>query len=803
MNEKGRFNRHGLLKRLSLFLMAFILAVGLMGQPWLMGLTTEAKTLSSAKAERVFFYGVNHEGKSVLLKVIPIADLKALSHGQLSEVTTGRDTGENYYISTTDNYPTTQYCEARGITIPELVAYVKSVTTVTGADRIDFTGSDTLRLMATDSYGNYSRSWTWDQLYGVDRYYFEGMYDDKTGWNTGWEIAGDDNSKFGVTLDEYNSRYEDSDPYYQAKRDVFKSGKKTAVILATESFSGRTTSRTLQASTEVGIAEYIEKNSGVVAGSLKDELTDDYSLRLSLPMTEADLMVAHRTSYDNFKWIYNVQLDMGAEAPAMKSMGMVAEPVASVTLSPDGKTASIKVTCKTEGASIYYSFDGAPQTEYKEPVSLDVSGRNLTSDPITFYMTAVKEGYEDGGVVTVKYPGMSPAFQTIYSSMAGRDIVFTAAEEVTDSDWTAWTKAFSGMSLKSPSTEGYATVDTSKYKISDSARSITVDKSLFTETGSYSFLFKASKYSNRNISLTVKRAVPAVKAAESYALGGGVTLTFDDPDYQKGLSLYVKKTGEEQGTIISASYLDRGTPGQVTVKPSYFALPSCAMPEAGSYTLSLVSNTYSPGTQDVNIVLSSGFGDVAQSAWYKEAVAFVVDKGLFNGTGPGKFSPDATLTRGMFVTVLGRLFGADTSMYEESGFSDVGITAWYGPYAAWAAEKGIASGVGNGRFDPDGFITRAQMARMLYGCSKVSAGETADADGTAFDSFPDVSAVPNWAVDPMKWAVSNGLINGIDGKLAPSGNATRAQAAAILMRYDGLIGTDAGPAAAQQDDEKR
>lgn len=810
MNEKWRFNRRDLLKRIMLFLMAFVLAVGLMGLPGLMGLTAQAKTLSSAKAERVFFYAVNNEGKSVLLKVIPIADLKALSHGQLSGVTTGKDTGENYYISTTDNYPATQYCEARGITIPELVDYVKGVTTVTGAARIGFRGSDILRLMATDSYGNYSRSWTCDQLYGVDRYYFEGLYDDKAGWNTGWEIAGDDNSKFGVTLDEYNSMYKSGDPYYQVKRNVFNGGKKTTVILATESFSGRTTSRALQASTEVGIAEYIEKNGGIVAGSLKDELTDDYSLRLSLPMTEADLMAAHRTAYDNFKWIYNMQLDMGTEAPAIKSMGTVAEPVASVALSPDGKTANIKITCKTEGASIYYSYDGAPQTEYTGQISLDVSGRNLTSDPITFYMTAVKEGYEDGGVVTVKYPGMSPAFQTIYSSMTGSDIVFIAAEEVTASEWTAWTKAFTGMSLKSPSAAGYATVDPGKYKINDAARTITADKSLFTETGSYSFLFKASKYSNRNISLTVKRAAPAVKAAESYALGGDVTLTFDDTEYQKGLSLYVKKPGEESGTIISASYLDRGTGRQVTIKSSYFALPSCAMPEAGSYTLSLVSNTYAPGTQDVNIVLYSGFSDVASSAWYKAAVDFVVDKGLFNGTGQAKFSPDTPVTRGMFVTVLGRLYGVDTAIYKESGFSDVNVTAWYGPYATWAAENGIVSGVGNGRFDPDGLITRAQMARMLYGCSKFAGEETADdasslepssdeisfqnADTSAVDSFSDAGSVPDWAVDSMKWAVSKGLINGMDGKLAPSGNATRAQAAAILMRYDGLAGADAADA---------
>ncbi|MDR0819219.1 MAG: hypothetical protein LBN43_06580, partial [Oscillospiraceae bacterium] len=200
-----------------------------------------AKTTESAKAENVFFYAKNAEGKNVLMKVIPLGDLKEISHGQAN--------GTNYYISSTDNYPTTQYCEARGVTVPELVNYVKSVTTVQSADKLGFSGNDTLRLMATDSYGQYNRSWTYNELYGVKRYYFEGLFNS---WNTGWEIAGEDNSKFGVSLDEYNKKYKDGDKYYEDKRAVFEGGVVTVPILATESFSGRTTTDALNASTEIG-----------------------------------------------------------------------------------------------------------------------------------------------------------------------------------------------------------------------------------------------------------------------------------------------------------------------------------------------------------------------------------------------------------------------------------------------------------------------------------------------------------------------------------------------------------------------
>ena len=133
-------------KRLLTLILALALLLALCAVP------AQAKTIESARADNIFFYVLNAEGKSVLLKVMPLSELRQLSHGQPD--------GRNYYISTTDNYPTTQYCEGRGFTVMELLEHVKAVTTVPGANSIGFTGGDTLRLMATDSYGNYSRAWT-------------------------------------------------------------------------------------------------------------------------------------------------------------------------------------------------------------------------------------------------------------------------------------------------------------------------------------------------------------------------------------------------------------------------------------------------------------------------------------------------------------------------------------------------------------------------------------------------------------------------------------------------------------------
>lgn len=478
-------------KRTALFVLALscILFLGV--------IPAQAKTVSSAKAENIFFYAVGAEGKSVLLKVMPLDDLKAVAHGQPN--------GGNYYISTTDNYPTTQYCEARGFTISELIDYVKSASPVSGASSIDFSGGDTLRFMATDSYGNYSRSWTCEELYGAERYYFEKLYDAELGWNIGWEVGGEQISMYGVTLDEYNENYKASDPYYEKKRAVFESGVEMPVILATESYSGRTTTDSLTASTEPGVTSYIAANGNTVAGSLRNAVTDEYALRLCIPMTEADLMSAHRTSYDNFKWIYNLQLDM-EDAPDIRSLGTVAEPV--VQFSVSGSTLTITMSCDTAGASIYYGWDGSAQTRYTGPITVDISGKNLEATPVTVYAAAVKEGCDDAGVLTFKYPGMAPNFQTVYSGMTGSALTFAAADSVSASAWTAWTGALSFITVKTPAVAGYVQVDPSQYTVDDIGKNVTFDRSLFTDVGSYSFIFHAAKYADKSVSVTMKKAAP-------------------------------------------------------------------------------------------------------------------------------------------------------------------------------------------------------------------------------------------------------------------------------------------------------
>ena len=176
------------------------------------------------------------------------------------------------------------------------------------------------------------------------------------------------------------------------------------------------------------------------------------------------------------------------------------------------------------------------------------------------------------------------------------------------------------------------------------------------------------------------------------------------------------------------------------------------------------------------------FKDVKKNDWYYEAVEYVANKGLMNGTGNDEFTPDANTTRGMIVTILYRLEGSpEVSM---STFTDVANTEYYAKAVAWAEKNGIVNGYGEGKFGPNDVITREQLAAIMYRYSNHKKYNTSVGEDTNILSYNDISELSEYAVSSMQWACGAGLVNGIgDGKLAPKGNATRAQLATILMRY--------------------
>lgn len=187
------------------------------------------------------------------------------------------------------------------------------------------------------------------------------------------------------------------------------------------------------------------------------------------------------------------------------------------------------------------------------------------------------------------------------------------------------------------------------------------------------------------------------------------------------------------------------------------------------------------------------FRDVpAPSNWAHEGIDYCVRHGLMSGFDATTFSPDTVSTRAQIVMILYNLSG-DTTDYSKYyvPFTDVRPSTWYYNAVVWGYDKDIVAGMSTTTFAPDGLITREQMAVLLYGYTEKYA--PAYLGGAAsLNGFPDAASVSNWAYAAMSWAVGNGLISGIASNgadyLAPSGGATRAQIAAIMMRYCRLTG---------------
>lgn len=206
------------------------------------------------------------------------------------------------------------------------------------------------------------------------------------------------------------------------------------------------------------------------------------------------------------------------------------------------------------------------------------------------------------------------------------------------------------------------------------------------------------------------------------------------------------------------------------------------------------------------------FQDVKSSDWCAKAVEYVYSHGIFNGTSTATFSPSGTMTRGMFVTVLGRMAGVNPDDYSgETPFSDVPQTMYYAPYVQWAARYGITVGTGDGKFSPDAFINRAQMAAFFVRYFEAFQVDYAT-DANVTTTPADLERTPAYAQDAVLKLWKQGLLNGDGTRFAPEGNATRAQMAMLCMRADeaveiwysapGIVGRKSGETPRKEDQSK-
>ena len=270
--------------------------------------------------------------------------------------------------------------------------------------------------------------------------------------------------------------------------------------------------------------------------------------------------------------------------------------------------------------------------------------------------------------------------------------------------------------------------------------------------------------------------------------GGGSVTTYavNVEDTDNGTVTVSVKSASKGSTVTLTVKPDEGYQlDKLTVTDKDGKEISVTEKEDGKYTFTMpasevsVSAAFTKSEEKPEQI--AGFTDVLTTDWFADAVQYAVDNGMMNGTSETTFRPNGTTTRGMIVTILYRL-EKEPAVDNGAGFADVAADQYYADAVAWASANDIVTGYSEEKFGPDDSITREQFAAILYRYAqykKIDVTATADLSG-----YADAAQISAYAETAMKWANGEGLITGVtDTMLKPAGNATRAQAATILMRF--------------------
>lgn len=283
-----------------------------------------------------------------------------------------------------------------------------------------------------------------------------------------------------------------------------------------------------------------------------------------------------------------------------------------------------------------------------------------------------------------------------------------------------------------------------------------------TETFSYT---KSSSGSSSSGKTTYKVTTSSVN-------NGGVNAS--PSNAEKGATITITLSPDKGYKLDKLTVTDGSGKTVSTVKKSdtvyTFTMPASAVKVGVSY----VKATETPS--------ETKFNDVSANDWFASAVDYVTGKGMMNGTADNTFSPKANTTRGMVVTVLYRLENQPST--SAASFTDVASGAYYANAVAWANANGIVSGYGSGKFGPNDKVTREQLAAILYRYAQYKKYDVSVGEDTNILSYDDAQSISSYAIPAIQWACGAGVVTGKSGsKLDSKGNATRAEVAAMLMRF--------------------
>jgi hypothetical protein len=363
------------------------------------------------------------------------------------------------------------------------------------------------------------------------------------------------------------------------------------------------------------------------------------------------------------------------------------------------------------------------------------------------------------------------------------DITVTAAPLVTHSIIAATTTGGSispsgSVTVNKGENQTFTITPNSNYSISD----VTVDGISIGTISTYTFS-NVTEDHTISVTFTINAAPLVTHVITATAISGGnispsssvaviegESQTFTITPNRNYSIADVKVDGKSQGPI--STYTFSNVTEEHTISATFKYNGS------GKKT----SNKNSSSTDDVGYNKEApAFTDI-ENHWAKEDIDFVVSRGLFSGTSETTFSPDTSMSRGMFVTVLGRLANVDVDNYNESSFNDVKSDAYYMGYIEWAIKNNIIKGIGNGNFAPEQAITREQMAVIIMNYAKTMDLKLIQAHEE--NIFDDSAKISDYAKDAVKQMQMAGILNGKNGNLFdPQGTTTRAEISAVLHRF--------------------
>lgn len=321
-----------------------------------------------------------------------------------------------------------------------------------------------------------------------------------------------------------------------------------------------------------------------------------------------------------------------------------------------------------------------------------------------------------------------------------------------------------------------------------------------TISGSSKTIKVKNSLTGENIKVTVNGESKTIKPSED------ATFTYTKPSSgssggsSSGKTTYKVTTSavNNGGVNASPSSAEKGATITITLSPDKgYKLDKLTVTDGSGKTVSTVKKsdtvyTFTMPASAVKVGVSyvkatetpseTKFNDVSANDWFASAVDYVTGKGMMNGTAANAFSPKANTTRGMIVTVLYRLENQPST--SAASFTDVASGAYYANAVAWANANGIVSGYGSGKFGPNDKVTREQLAAILYRYAQYKKYDVSVGEDTNILSYNDAQSISSYAIPAIQWACGAGVVTGKSGsKLDPKGNATRAEVAAMLMRF--------------------